>query len=344
MQESSVEPLKFYVECLDLDGALKAAKELRLLPEHSSYLIDFSKLSWFEPFGMLYFARQLRDFADSRKPATCQAVGHEKHGYAAYMGFFRTFGLEFGNEVGEAPGSSAYIPITELKIRELHLEAGQSQREVQEIIEMRCAKLATVLARNANGALHETLTYSLREILRNVTEHSNADSIWYAAQYWPSKNLVELSILDQGLGIRATLSRNPHLAISNDADALRLALLPGVSGRAFKGGPTLRKDEWANSGYGLYMTSQICSNGGSFTICSGEEGLIFSKGIERKLEVGFSGTAIRLCIYVPEVKSLNEAFSQFNELARTIDQRVPEPSRLTASMSSRMLSDHFPRD
>lgn len=343
MQANSDEVIEFFVDKLDLEGALAASRELWALPEHSSYQIDFSRLTWMEPFGMLYFARQLRTFADARKPARCQAIGHKKHTYAAHMGFFQSFGLDFGNDAGEASGTTAYIPITELRIRDLHVEAGQSQREVQEVIEQRCGQLASVLARSGNGPLYETLTYSLREILRNVTEHSNADSIWYAAQYWPSKDLVELSILDQGLGIKTTLSRNPHLTINTDEDALRLSLLPGISGRAYQGGPKLRTDEWANSGYGLYMTSQICASGGSFVICSGEDGLLFTKGVERKLDVGFVGTAIRLCIYTPEVKTLNEALTRLNEQGKVIAQGLPAPTTPTASMASRMLSDKFSR-
>jgi hypothetical protein len=340
----TTDEVKFYVDRLDLEGALAASRKLWELPEHTSYLIDFSQLSWIEPFGMLYFARQLRAFVDARKPAKCRVAGHEKHGYAAHMGFFQSFGLNFGKDAGEAPGSTAYIPITELKLRELHVEAGQRQLEVQEIIEERCSRLATVLSRSKDGPLHETLTFSLREILRNVAEHSNADSIWYAAQYWSKKNLVELSILDQGLGIRKTLSRNPHLTINSDEDALRLSLLPGVSGRAYVGGPKLRNDEWANSGYGLFMTSQICAKGGSFVICSGADGLQLTKDGERKLNVGFDGTAIRLCISTLEVESLNDALTKLNEQGKAITQDQPAATRLTASMASRMLSDKFPRE
>jgi hypothetical protein len=332
----------FPVKCLNLEGALEAARDLWKLPVNVDYIIDFGPLKWLEPFGMLYFARQLRTFADNRKPSRCQAINHHTHGYAAHMGFFQSFGLKFGNEAGAAPGSLVYIPITELNIRKLHMEAGQSQVPVQEIIEVHCAKLAVVLARNESGPLQQTLAFSLREILRNVTEHSNADSIWYAAQYWPTKQLVELSILDQGLGIKTTLSRNHHLKITNDEDAIRLALKPGISGRAYEGGPKLRDDEWANSGYGLFMTSQICATGGSFAVCSGDRGILLTSEEEKAFDVGFAGTAIRLCIFVPEVRGLNESLAELNARGRAMTGRTGESPGMTASMSSRMLAKDFP--
>jgi hypothetical protein len=341
MSDQHREIVTFPVKSLDFEGAIEAARSLWTLPTGVDYMIDFGPLKWLEPFGMLYFARQLRTFANERKPSRCQAKNHQGHGYAAHMAFFQSFGLDFGKEAGAAPGNEAYIPITEVNIRKFHIEAGQSQVQVQEVIETHCARLAAVLARNEGGPLQHTLGFSLREIFRNVTEHSNADSIWFAAQYWPSKQLVELSILDQGRGIRTTLSRNPHLIINSDEDAIRLALKPGISGRAYEGGPKLRDDAWANSGYGLFMTSQICARGGSFALCSGDRGLLLNGETEKVIDAGFSGTAIRMRIYVPEVRGLNEALKELSKRGEELAGKAGKSASMRASMSSRMLSKDF---
>jgi hypothetical protein len=331
------------VNRLDLSGAIETAHALWALPQAQVYVIDFAGLDWVEPFGMLFFARQLRTFADKHKPARCRAINHERHGYAAHMGFFQSFGLSFGKAPGEAPGNIQYVPMTGLTIAELQREAGDQFAEVREIIEKRCTNLAAILTRNEGGHVQDTLSYSLREIFRNVMEHSRADTIWYAAQYWPTKQLVELSILDQGIGVRRSLSRNPHLAIQNDEDALRFALLPGISGVAFKGGPRQRKDEWANSGYGLFMTSQLCARGGSFMICSGGCGLLLKNGSDTTFNVGLEGTALRLEIYVPEVGGLNQALEDLRRHGATFAGELRQTANLTASMSSRMLSKDFLR-
>ena len=344
MIDKNNEVIKFHVDNLHVDGALSLSRELWSLPQCAAYEIDFSGLKWIQPFGMLYFSRQLKAFIDVRQPADFKFLGYTEHSDAAHMGFFQSFGLNFGNAAGAASGSATYIPITELNIRELHIEAGQSQREVQEIIEQRCGVLANVLSQSRGGPLHETLTFSLREILRNVTEHSNADSIWFAAQYWPKLHKVELSILDEGMGIQKSLSRNPHLTIESDEDALRQSLMPGISGRAFAGGPVQRNSEWANSGYGLYMTSQICVKGGSFLICSGEDALLFSKGGERKLSSGLKGTALCLIIETRELENLNEALATLNAMGSAIAKTLPAAAKLPASLASRMLSDKFPRE
>lgn len=332
----------FRISRLDLWGAIEAAHALWALPLAQVYVVDFAALDWVEPFGMLFFARQLRAFADKRKPARCRAINHERQGYAAHMGFFQSFGLSFGKAPGEAFGNMQYVPMTGLTIVELQREAGEQFADVREIIERRCTNLAAILTRNEGENIQDTLSYSLREIFRNVLEHSRADTIWYAAQYWPSKQLVELSILDQGVGVRRSLSRNPHLAIQNDEDAVRFALLPGVSGVAFKGGPRQRKDEWTNSGYGLFMTSQLCARGGSFMICSGRRGLLLKNGSETTFDVGFDGTALRLEICIPEVRGLNEELDNLRKHGAMLAGELRQTANLTASMSSRMLSRDFP--
>lgn len=326
---------------LDAEGALATVRRLYELPTSDVYVIDFARLSWIEPFGMLYFARQLRAFADERKPGKCRAVNYERHSYAAFMGFFKAFGLAFGNAPGSTPGTDRYIPLTEIVIRDLHVEAGQGSMDVREVIESKSRQMAAVLARGEAGRVHETLSFSLREILRNVVEHANADHIWYGAQYWPEKQVVELAILDQGQGVRRALSRNPHVAIESDADALRLALLPGVSGIAFEGSKQRRRDEWANSGYGLFMTSELCARGGSFMICSGSSALHREDMKESVLACNLCGTALRLTIYVPAVAELGVSLAELSKKGEAIAADFGPATTNSASKSSRMLSKDF---
>lgn len=325
------------VRRLDLEGACEINNRLWTLPPARVYTIDFGPLEWVEPFGMLLLSRQLRRFSDARQPSRCVARNHEKHGYAAHMGFFQSFGLRFGNEPGSAPGSIQYVPLTAYRIAEIEHEASELGVDAREAIERRCNGLATILARSTAGPVHETLTYSLREIFRNVLEHSRADSIWYAAQCWPDKETVELSILDEGVGVRASLCRNPELMIANDEDALRLAVLPGISGVRRGVRSRMRDDAWVNSGFGLYMTSHLCMNGGTFLIASGECGYLLGINGQRIFPLKCYGTILRLEIFLPRVQHIEQALREFREQA-AVERRAEcdGESRVSASMQSRL--------
>lgn len=326
---------------LDLRGALTCSADLDRLPEARHYVFDFKGMEWVEPFGMLYFASQLRQFKNKRTSSRFQAVGYETHGYPAHMGFFHAFGLSHGKDLGAAPGSLQYVPITAVSVAELERESASEGEDVRETIERHSERLAEVLTRGVGGDLQSTLSYSLREILRNVVEHSKADMIWFAAQHWPERQLVELSILDEGAGIRTSLSRNPHLNVDKDADAIRMALLPGVSGVAYKGGPRQRKDAWVNSGYGLFMTSQLCATGGSFLVCSGDHCLVMRGGREEVMASRFDGTAIRMTIATGEVGNLNGVLEHLRIRGAAIAGELKLAANVTASMSARMLRKDF---
>jgi hypothetical protein len=322
---------------LHLPTAIAASRALHALEPGDAYVIDFGELRFVQPFGMLLFAAQLRRFVAAHPTATIEYRHYEAHGYPAHMGFFQACGIEFGKQMGEAPGSAHYIPITRLGIAELEADAAENYEDARETIERRSGQLATVLTREEQGPLHETLTYALREIFRNVLEHSQADAIFYAAQHWPERKLVELAILDEGKGMAASLGRNPHIRIESDQEALRLAILPGISGVAFKGARKKRNDAWANSGYGLFMTSQLCQRGGSFVIGSGDALLKIEQDSYEDHELAFPGTLIRLRFKTDQIEDLSQSLEDLRKRGADIAGTLASEANMSASMSSRML-------
>lgn len=340
--ENYLETVFAFPNRLDIEGALIASRQLNDLPTNSeSYIFDFSSISFFEPFGMLYFITQLRKFREQYPKSKFSAKNYDRHTYAAHMGFFRAFGLKHGNSPGEAPGSSHYVPISNLDLSNLDNEAKSKYEDKRETLERISHKLASVLIRENSGDLNETLTFSLREIFRNVFEHANISNLWYVAQHWPQRGVVEVCILDEGVGITKSLQKNPHLTVKSDIEALQLSLLPGISGVAYKGGPRQTNDPWANSGYGLFMTSQLCQKGGSFILISGNGGIRLEKNVQTNFECRFDGTAIRLQFNVEEIQSLSKSLEELRKKGSEIAGALRKNANITASMSSRMLSKNI---
>ena len=85
----------------------------------------FLSLGHVEPFTMAYVANELKRYRSTKPDSRFTAQNHEHKTYAAHMGFFRAFGLKFGNEPGEAAGSSTYLPLTILNISDLNNEAAE---------------------------------------------------------------------------------------------------------------------------------------------------------------------------------------------------------------------------
>jgi len=238
-------------------------------PADDEYVFDFGSLTWAEPLGGLYAANALRSFTAERQPSKLRATNYKEtscRSYLSHIGFFRAFGLRFGNEPGVARGSSTYLPITRIEIAELHAEAFDTGRSLTDLIQRKADDLVNVLTQRTGGAGREAMVYAFREIIRNVAEHSESPNLWYSAQVWPRNGAATIAMLDKGIGLCESLTHNPHLHVTDDRDAIRFALLPGVSGRAFKGSRVNRYD---NAGFGLFMTSALGRIGGGFSIVSG---------------------------------------------------------------------------
>lgn len=317
--------------------------ELSAIHKTDAYLFDFQNVGHVEPFGMLFLAALIRQFARGRRQVQgrdCEikAVNFKDKTYASWMGFFKSFGLDHGNEPGEAPGSDAYIPLTRLTVSRIVGEAREDYVHHGEIIEKEASRIAKILTRENEGPITETLIYAIREIMRNVVEHGTTSHIWYAAQYWKSKSRIEVAILDEGVGLLSSLRRNPKLEVDSNEKALFLALQPGISGIAKKKRRP-RDGDWVNTGYGLYMTSSLCQFGGNFVLCSASNAIRMKMNSSEFQPCAYQGVAIRMVLDTSKINNLVSSLGELKKKGEAIARELGNSdAELSASKMSRMLS------
>lgn len=241
--------------------------------------------------------------------------------------------IKFGNAPGEAVGGANYVPITIIETQDILAEALSHGKEIGEVIEGRAISLAQTLA---YGEYIEIFSFAIREIIRNVIEHSKSTNMAYCAQYWPNSYFAEIAILDTGIGIRSSLSRNSKLEINDDYGALCLSLIPGISGNAHKFNTG---NIWDNSGFGLYMVSRLCGNNGNFYIGSGESGLYLSSKRKERIETKYSGTILKLGLTSIAPDNLRNLITRLNKDGDEIARKYLHESNITSSFASKMLSE-----
>lgn len=328
---------------LDLHGAMQFSMDVNSVEQADEYVLDFGDVETSEPFGMLIISSELQRLVAKYPGASGSCANFQKMTYAGNMGFFKAFGLNHGMAPGEADGGNNFVPITIFDCNQLRSEAASEGLYVGEVIEKESQHLAEMLCGESSGEIHSTLSYSLREIMRNVVEHSEASRFGICAQNWTSKKMVEVAIIDRGVGLKATLSRNPHLEIPDCKAAINYALMPAVSGRVFKGAKVKNKNQWTNSGFGLYMTSRICRNGGTFFVASGDVGMLLTKRSEGKryIPCSFEGTAVRMVIKTDQIESLKKALDVYRAEGFEIQKTYKEIVSINPSAASLMLSEDF---
>ncbi|ENY76475.1 hypothetical protein C206_17107 [Pseudomonas putida TRO1] len=326
---------------LSLTEAINFCNRLWEAQPDTKYEFDFRRMGMVEPFTMAYVANEMKRFRRSKEDVPFTALNFQQHTYPAHMGFFKAFGLNHGNAPGQASGSSTYIPLTLLNVADIEQEAARRAVNPGDVIEEKASQIAQLLVRQSDGNLVDTLTFSIREIMRNVVEHSGSDFIEYCGQYWPSRNMVEVAILDVGNGVRYGLRDNPDLNISCDRDALHLALLPGISGKMYRGVRRRPNDAWQNSGFGLYMTSRICRAGGSFFIASNGAGILLDSAGKQDRVTSYQGTALRLRINTQSLPDYDSMLARFRKEGFDAAKRFSGDQAIEPSLASTMLARDF---
>lgn len=294
--------MKFNVPDLNYKSAMEFCTEIsgyRVQVDDEIVEIDFNRVGNCDPFPMLMVATAIRNMR--KQNGNNQFIARNcNNDYAKYMKFYNACGIKLGEDVEYSRGNANYSCITKLSIDDLYSESHESLDYIQETIEKKAKEMSKVLCRN-NQDFERWMTFVIRELLRNIPEHSQSKSIWYCAQYWPRYDLVELAILDEGIGISKSLADSYEFRnlYSNDYEALQLALEPGVSGTFSSSRGSIGTGDWKNSGYGLYMVSQMCAElDASFIIASGDAAIRVSKEQgeikQTRYDSYIDGTAIQI--------------------------------------------------
>ena len=147
-------------------------------------------------------------------------------------------------------------------------------------------RLAAVLAGSADDSEElRTYTYCIREIIRNVFEHAQVDECFICGQRWDHGG-VEIAIIDEGVGLAATLL--PESELPDDSEAIQLAVRPGVTrtGLATSIGPNI----YDNSGFGLFVLTELAASFGWFLLGSGASQMTGVKLKREMSRTSFQGT------------------------------------------------------
>lgn len=174
----------------------------------------------------------------------------------------------------------------------------------------------------------ETLKYIIVELLRNVIQHSfdKCGGVVLAQRMdkgdgYENNQSVQLCVVDQGIGIAASLKKM-HTNIADNDVALERAIWPSFSGTFPEGG----SGTFQNAGMGLFFISEIVKRvAGRLLIASGETSL-FLEGKEdgtspdiRFLDAGFDGTIV--AVDIPK-----RCCADFEELLKKVQQTAFERS------------------
>ena len=301
---------------------------------------DFTGCQFGEPLPILLLAEKIKALVKKYPNCKYRLIPAKSQfcSFADHIGFFRYVGWPRGREPGEAWGSENYIPIEKFDLAEYRKRAGTGP--VAKLINEEASRLTSVLSRQEDGATFDILQYAIREILRNAAEHSSGTRVSIMAQYWPTKDIAEIVVIDDGVGIPTNLYENEYVECANAREALKFSLMPGVSGVALE--ERIAQDPyWGNSGFGLYVTSRICSENGQFRIISEQQGLTLARG--NQIEHGWSheGTCVQMRLETKRSGEISARIPQIIEDGEEQRKELMSNYPIQASAASKMLESQY---
>lgn len=297
---------------------------------------------YFPPYAMVLLGISIRQISEKYN-CLISYINFDADwlGYAKLFGFFKIAKKPQSPDNFTLVAKDTYIPIQCLPVEDLEIDDDLVHAREVERMQAIGEDLAKRLINTEVGDAYDTLSYLCREILRNIIEHSFSDRMYYAAQYYPKKNKVEVVVADEGEGLLAGLNQNPKLYIEDDREAIKLALLPGISGRSHKYGRRSSEEHvYRNSGYGLYLAHRICAEAGSFVLISGTSGVMVNNSNRKYLsefKFDFEGTFLRLSIDLDKLDGIEQKITKYRYEAEEIMKRTRKIEDVTPSAASMML-------
>lgn len=183
------------------------------------------------------------------KNISCQPLTAKSKHYFERIGLFKLLGISSGIQVIEHESAGRFIPLTRIS---------NSQELTGFITEM-------IPLLHLEPIQADPIKYIVSELVRNVFEHSQSRrGAILCAQYYAKSNSIRIGIADTGVGIKKTI--NQSWPAKTDIEAIRLALVPGITGTTRKEGGTEQ-----NAGAGLFFIKSIAKvNRDFFVIYSGD--------------------------------------------------------------------------
>ena len=267
-------------------------------------------------------------------PPDIRIIRASKCDFAERMGFWETLEPASHREEGKTHVKARTIAVSSVKTEDIKLEARRKHREDGDIVVELSERLAELLTQSVDDELETTVAYAVRELIRNIVEHSEAPIGWYCAHYDEENDFVEIAILDEGIGIAESLRRSQKYDVPSDFHAIELATEKGITkSRPMPRLKTVSGEDtgsrYENSGWGLYVLRKLAEDAGSIVIISNDAAVEYDKSGRKDRLFNFSGTCVQLRIKPSLLHNL---------IYRILETSTSEgaPTWMTASMVARI--------
>src|SRR5699024_4402721 len=244
--------------------------------------------------------------------------------YGLNMGIFQELGLTDYKSKDEG---DTYLAPKKIKREEVTAYLNDTNENIESYYEYISSKIANKIlgshVHNFNEKIYRLFTYVIRELIRNIFDHSESDYFYYGSQFIPSTSVVELVISDGGVGLKHTIPFDAEERwFNNDTteNAIKKAFMPGITAESNHSYATAN---YLNSAFGLAMVKQIILlANGILSLGTSDKTISFTNDREILNECQIQGPIIRIRIDLEKLISVDfeNVLKSVYEEAQLIDK------------------------
>lgn len=212
-------------------------------------------------------------------------------GYLSRMNYYSVLGIDHQERFTRHDPQDRFVPLTSIPIDEYAADPNSIG-----------SMLRRVIASNVcmSKSVTDYLDLSFGEMIDNIVQHSQTKSPGIAgAQYHPQGGYVEACVADCGIGIAASMARNPKYASRSDNELVTLAF-EAKTGEWF--GCSEVGTNKVSGGMGLAFAARLAkvTEGHVWTVTRGSAIHVSSNGTETMDGLYYPGTLI--VMRIPETE------------------------------------------
>jgi len=334
MKRISIREMKYY-NMIRMNYTLNEL--LRREKEISGFIFTFENLRWIDPSGAVIFLETIDNLKEHNIYIEFEPIDETRSAvsYGVNIGIFQRLGL---SESTSKEKGETYLAPTKITLDDVSNLLSDVNQNIEYYFEFISDEISKKILRY-NKLLYDKrikklFIYVIRELIRNIFDHSKTNYYYYGSQFIPSTNTVELVIADRGVGLKNTIpfdSEEKWFGQDTAENAIKKAFMPGVTAASNHG---YASDDYLNSGFGLAMVRSLISKAdGILSVATSEKSITFANKKYRMMDCNIQGTVIRLRVDLKRLSMVdfNKQLDLVSKEAQSLDNSF-KPSKRSLTL------------
>lgn len=246
-----------------------------------SLVFSFDNLKWIDPSGAIILIETIERLREKDVNVKFNQSNSSRSAvsYGLNLGVFQHLGLSQNSIYEEG---ATYLAPKKIMKQEVIEFIQNKKQNFEYYFEHMSNKISKKVLKQNNlsydKGLADLFTYVIRELIRNIFDHSESEYYFYGSQFLPKSNTVELVISDNGVGLQETIpfdAEEKYYKKNTTENAIKKAFIPGITAAS---NHSYASPDYMNSGFGLAMVRKLILNAeGILSLATSDKSVTFAE-------------------------------------------------------------------